>query len=95
MTSVRRNNTSSKMSSDFSLVLMLAIAMVSFFAGTIFTAHMGLSSAIGGSLCDTSSSSGNEITSQHHRLDAKVEELAQKRLRGNNDYTFWFCVYHE
>jgi hypothetical protein len=62
---------------------MMAVAMVSFFAGTIFTAHLGLSSTLGGSLCDTSSSGGgNELISQHHRLDAKVEELAQKRLRG-------------
>ena len=52
---------------DSSIVLMIVVAMVSFFAGTIFTAHMNLD-CIGG-------------ISDHHFIDAKVEELVQKRVR--------------
>lgn len=45
---------------------MIAVSMVSFFAGTIFTAHMNME-CIGG-------------VGDHHFMDAKVEELAQKRV---------------
>jgi len=50
------------------MVLMIAVAAVSFFAGTIFTIHMNLECVPG---------KGN-----HHFMDAQVEELAQKRVRG-------------
>mmetsp|Transcript_25023 Transcript_25023/g.69010 ORF Transcript_25023/g.69010 Transcript_25023/m.69010 type:complete len:601 (-) Transcript_25023:23-1825(-) len=52
---------------DSSMVLMIAVAAVSFFAGTIFTIHMNLECVPG---------KGN-----HHFMDAQVEELAQKRVR--------------
>lgn len=45
---------------------MIAVSMVSFFAGTMFTAHMNME-CIGG-------------VGDHHFMDAKVEELAQKRV---------------
>lgn len=61
-----RPQTQSSMT-DSSIVLMIVVAMVSFFAGTIFTAHMNLD-CIGG-------------ISDHHFIDAKVEELVQKRVR--------------
>lgn len=57
--------------SDSTVILMIAIAMVSFFAGTIFTAHMNMecvhgSAGVGGG--------------DRHFIDSKVEELAQKRV---------------
>ena len=51
---------------DSSVVLVIAVSMVSFFAGTMFTAHMNME-CIGG-------------VGDHHFMDAKVEELAQKRV---------------
>ena len=46
---------------------MIAVSMVSFFAGTIFTAHMNMECTTG--------------ISNHHFMDAKVEEMVQKRMR--------------
>jgi len=54
------------------MVLMVAVAMVSFFAGTIFTAHMNMECVHGGG--------GGGGGGDHHFMDAKVEELAQKRV---------------
>lgn len=52
---------------DSSILLMIAVAMVSFFAGAIFTAHMNLECARG--------------IGDHHFMDDKVEKLVQKRIR--------------
>eukprot|EP00536_Pseudo-nitzschia_multiseries_P007901 jgi/Psemu1/287438/fgenesh1_pg.191_\ len=52
---------------DSSAVFVIAVAMVSFFAGTMFTIHMNLECVVG--------------KGAHHFMDAKVEELAQKRVR--------------
>jgi len=73
--SSKRNPGGSRSSSQFSvtdpsIVLMISVAMVSFFAGTIFTAHMNME-CIGGS---------GHGGSDHHFMDAKVEELAQRRV---------------
>eukprot|EP00536_Pseudo-nitzschia_multiseries_P018695 jgi/Psemu1/56846/gm1.56846_g len=57
---------------DSSAVFVIAVAMVSFFAGTMFTIHMNLECVVG--------------KGAHHFMDAKVEELAQKRVRGR------FCI---
>jgi hypothetical protein len=51
---------------DSSIVLLIAVSMVSFFAGTIFTAHMNMECIRG--------------TGDHHFMDAKVEALAQRRV---------------
>ena len=64
--------------SSSSLLLLIAVAMVSFFAGTVLTAHIHLGSCTSLS----SNSSDGKSNNQHHSLDAKVEELAQKRLLG-------------
>lgn len=53
---------------DSSIVFLIAVAMVSFFAGTMFTAHMNIECVAGRS-------------GDHHFMNAKVEELAQKRVR--------------
>ena len=55
---------------------MIAVAVVSFFAGTVFTVHMNMECA--------GSSSGSVVVGgdNHHFLNAKVEELAQKRVLG-------------
>jgi len=56
---------------------MIAVAMVSFFAGTLFSAHMNMQ-------CTFES----KIRGDHHFINDKVEDLAQKRLRelqGNVD----------
>ena len=55
-------------------MLLFAVALVSFFAGSILMAHVQLGS------CGALSHHGSAGDS--HRLDAKVEELAQKRLLG-------------
>jgi hypothetical protein len=55
-----------------SLPLLMAVAFVSFFGGTLFTMHAGIDG------CISDSGTGD----MSHSLNAKVEELAQKRLLG-------------
>ncbi|KAL3902890.1 MAG: hypothetical protein SGILL_010654, partial [Bacillariaceae sp.] len=59
-------------SNEIPLMLLFAVALVSFFAGSILMAHVQLGS------CGALSHHGS--AGESHRLDAKVEELAQKRL---------------
>jgi hypothetical protein len=54
-------------------MLLFAVAVVSFFAGSILMAHVQLGS------CGAMSHHGS---GESHHLNAKVEELAQKRLLG-------------
>lgn len=63
-----RRNPGGSRPSDSTLVLLIAVAMVSFFAGTIFTAHMNMDCVHG------------DGGSDHHFIDVKVEELAQRRV---------------
>jgi hypothetical protein len=51
---------------------MLAVSVVSFYAGTLWTMHAAIDN------CDSSSSIINMV----HKLDANVEQLAQARLLG-------------
>jgi hypothetical protein len=67
-------------SNESSLVLLVAVAMVSFFAGTVLTAHVHL----GTCNTDNNSSSNSISNNRHHSLNAQVEELAQKRLLGES-----------
>ena len=71
-----RDGTSSSSSSmsESTIVLLIAVAMVSFFAGTIFTVHMNMD-CVGGGIRD------GGLGEQHH-INVKVEELAQKRILG-------------
>lgn len=73
----RKNRGASRLQSsslaDSSIVLLIAVSMVSFFAGTIFTAHMNME-CIGG-------------VGGHHFMDAEVEELVQKRLRSLQSFS--------
>ena len=62
-----------------SLPLLMAVAFVSFFGGTLFTMHAGIDGCA--SLAGTSTN-GGDSGSGTHTLNAKVEELAQKRLLG-------------
>jgi hypothetical protein len=66
------------------LVLLVAVAMVSFFAGTVLTAHIHLGTCVTVNNGSSSSSSSSTSSSnhRHHSLNAQVEELAQKRLLG-------------
>lgn len=85
MASPRGGRSSSGSSnSESSLVLLLAVAIVSFFAGTVLTAHIHLGSCLvgGGSGGDFNNQNGDSSGNNHHQWDAKVEELAQKRLLG-------------
>ena len=54
-------------------MLLFAVAVVSFFAGTVMMAHVNLGSC---------SSLPTQHGGESHQLNAKVEELAQKRLLG-------------
>jgi hypothetical protein len=72
-----RDGTSSSSSSSMSestIVLLIAVAMVSFFAGTVFTVHMNMD-CVGGGIRDGG-------LGEHHHINIKVEELAQKRILG-------------
>lgn len=66
------------------VLLLVAVAIVSFFAGTVLTAHVHLGSCLMGNdvnlLSNNKDSDGG--SGGHHQLNAKVEELAQKRLLG-------------
>jgi len=53
---------------DSTLALIISVALVSFFAGTIFTAHMNMECVHG------------DVGSGHHFMDAKVEEMVQRRV---------------
>lgn len=55
----------------------MAVAFVSFFGGTLFTMHAGIDGCI--SVAGTTAGAGGGAT---HLLNAKIEELAQKRLLG-------------
>jgi len=57
---------------DSTIVLMIAVAMVGFFAGTVFTVHMNME-CVGGGI-----GGGGD----HHFMNAKVEEMAQRRVLG-------------
>jgi len=61
---------------DSSTLLLIAVSMVSFFVGTIFTAHMNMECATGGL---RERDGGGAL--DHHYMDAKVEEMAQRRVR--------------
>ena len=66
---------SSNSSSSFesTIILIVAVALVSFFAGTIFTVNMNME-------CVGSTGTGTGI--DHYHMNTKIEELAQKRLLG-------------
>ena len=68
------SSSSSSSMSESTIVLLIAVAMVSFFAGTIFTVHMNMD-CVGGGIRD------GGLGEQHH-INVKVEELAQKRILG-------------
>jgi hypothetical protein len=64
-----------------SLPLLMAVAFVSFFGGTLFTMHAGIDNCIpSGGLGSWSSEDGSG--GGVHSLNAKVEQLAQKRVLG-------------
>jgi hypothetical protein len=69
-----RDGTSSSSMSESTIVLLIAVAMVSFFAGTVFTVHMNMD-CVGGGIRDGG-------LGEHHHINVKVEELAQKRILG-------------
>ena len=68
------SSSSSSSMSESTIVLLIAVAMVSFFAGTIFTVHMNMD-CVGGGIRD------GGLGEEHH-INVKVEELAQKRILG-------------
>ena len=69
------SSSSSSSMSESTIVLLIAVAMVSFFAGTIFTVHMNMDCVGGGGIRD------GGLGEEHH-INVKVEELAQKRILG-------------
>jgi hypothetical protein len=74
-TSSSSSSSSSSSISESTIVLLIAVAMVSFFAGTIFTVHMNIDCVGGGGIRDGG-------LGEHHHINVKVEELAQKRILG-------------
>lgn len=58
--------------SGSTIFLLVAVAMLSFFAGTIFTVHMNLD-------CVVHQGSINGL-SEHHHINDKIEELTQTRI---------------
>lgn len=68
---------SSNSSSSFesTIILIVAVALVSFFAGTIFTVNMNMECVGGGG-------TGTGTGIDYYHMNTKIEELAQKRLLG-------------